>query len=143
MANLQTPLVAIEANPDTATYIGTLERAVATLVIRDAKFRALLELLTDQTWDDVAVDRMDNDQLVTVATANLALRLNISVADATELVAQRWATHNESTALEPVDSTPAPVVQLSAKDLFEQWKARREATAAAVTPAEGDVVQPS
>lgn len=139
MANLQSPLVALEANPDTATYIGTLERAVATLVIRDAKFRALLELLTDETWDDVAVDRMDNDQLVTVATANLALRLNISIEDATNMVAQRWATHNESTALEAVGSTPAPVVQITAKDLFEQWKARRAATEAEITPAEGAV----
>ena len=80
---------------------------------------------------------MDNDQLVTVATANLALRLNISIEDATNMVAQRWTTHNESTALEAVDSTPAPVVQITAKDLFEQWKARREATSAEVAPAEG------
>ena len=125
MVNVQSPLVALEANPDTATYIGTLERAVATLVIRDAKFRALLELLTDETWDDVAVDRMDNDQLITVATANLALRLNISIEDATVIVNQRWVAHNSSTALETPTEMPQPVVQLSAKDLFEQWKARK------------------
>ena len=65
---------------------------------------------------------MDNDQLVTVATANLALRLNISIEDATNMVAQRWTTHNESTALEAVDSTPAPVVQITAKDLLSSGK---------------------
>ena len=46
MANLQSPLVALEANPDTATYIGTLERAVAMLVIRGCEVcSGQLELL--------------------------------------------------------------------------------------------------
>lgn len=120
MANTQSPLVDLQADQKTAVYIGTLERQIVMLTIRDAKFRALLELLTDETWDDVAVDRMDNDALIDVATAAVAVKLNINTNEAKEIVEQRWAAHNESTAIPEQQQ-----VKITAKEMYEQWKARR------------------
>lgn len=127
MVNVQSPLVALSTDADTAAYIGTLERSVVTLVLRDVKFRALLELLTDETWDDVAVDRLDNDQLVAVATAGVATRLGITIEDAGGMVEARWKAHNESTAIPTPANNPRP----TAKELYEQWKARKAAAAIA------------
>lgn len=126
MVNIQSPLVNLSPDADTATYIGTLERQLVLLVLRDVKFRALLELLTDQTWDDVAVDRFDNDQLVSVATAGVAMRLGISVEEAGAMVETRWNTHNKAPAIYTPETKPLP----TAKELFEQWQARRAAATA-------------
>lgn len=140
MVNVQTPLVGLEYTPETGVYIAKLEASLAEACIRDARFRALLELVTGEQWDDVELD-VDNagPQLMRIAEDTLVLRTGMDRAKARTLVAKRWDYFNKSRSLEevvvpqavPVEQAATPenaadtIPVYNAKEAFEQWKSRR------------------
>ena len=101
MASVQSPLVGLDMSPETATYVGLLERQVAAYAIQEAKFRALLELITGDSWETTKLD-MDGKMLMAVAVDALVKRAGMNVAQAKQVVVKRWNTVNQ------VTTAPAP-----------------------------------
>ena len=101
MAATRHPLIDLVYNDETGRYIGMLERKVIKYQIDDLKFRALLELLTGDSWDDYRLADEDGE-IRNLATDALKRRLGISHHDAAKLVEERWAAHNPP---EPDEST--------------------------------------
>lgn len=93
MGALKHPLMDLVYNDETGRYIGMLERKLVKLSIDDLKFRALLELLTDEDWDDYHFGDEDAE-LMKLAVDTLKRRLGLKDSDARKLVAQRWDKHN-------------------------------------------------
>lgn len=114
MAPLRQPLLDLVYNDETGRYIGMLERKLLMLTQNDIRFRALLELLTDQEWDDYQFTNEDNE-IKALAVDALMRRLGISEEDAMKLVAERWDKHNPAPAPEQtrtylIGETPTPHV---------------------------------
>ncbi len=87
------PLIELVYNDETGRYIGMLERKLLKLQLDDLKFRALLELLTGDSWDDYSFSAED-DEIKKLAQDALSRRLQISPSDARKLVNERWEAHN-------------------------------------------------
>lgn len=87
------PLIDLVYNDETGRYIGMLERKLLKLQLDDLKFRALLELLTGDSWDDYSFSAED-EAIQTLAQDALKRRLGLSDEDARSLVQERWAAHN-------------------------------------------------
>lgn len=150
MASAQSPLVGLEMSPETATYVGLLERQVAAYAIQEAKFRALLELITGDSWETTKLD-MDGKALMAVAVSSLVNRAGLSVAQAKTVVTQRWNTVNQVTTVPTPESTTieeivsqsqqakeaeplAPMASgLSMQQRLADWKARQTQAAATVS----------
>lgn len=90
MAPIRHPLVDLVMNDETSVYIGHLERKILRYAQEDQKMRALLELLTGNMWDDTDFRALGDAEIQTLAVNTLKRRLNISEADAQNLVAERW-----------------------------------------------------
>lgn len=93
MTSIKHPLINLEMNDEVARYVGLLERRVLMLTLDSLKCRTVLELLTDQPWDDQSFGD-DEQALKQVATDALVRRLGVSAADAAAIVADRWAVYN-------------------------------------------------
>ena len=96
MVNVQSPLIGLQYDEQTGIYLGHLERQLAAYSVREARFRALLELLTEETWDDVELD-IDNagPQLMKLAEDTLVMR-GLDRTKARTLVIQRWNKTNKT-----------------------------------------------
>ena len=90
MAPIKQPLLDIVYNDETGRYIGMLERKLLMLTLDDMRFRALLELLTDEPWDDYKFTQEDGE-IQNIAIDALKRRLGLSHEDARKLVGERWA----------------------------------------------------
>lgn len=119
MAETRTPLLDLVYNDETGRYIAVLERKIARYQLNDIKFRALLECLTGEDWDDYQFTDEDN-QIKKIAVDALKRRLGLSEDDARKLVAERWAANNpaptdESTRTYLIGETPTPHVVTTAR----------------------------
>lgn len=94
---INTPLADLDMEPDVAVYVGLLEGTIATQVITINKFRALLELLTGDKWDDVKLDP-NGEKLKEISINSLVKQTGMSKAQAAILVQRRWNEHNEPEA---------------------------------------------
>ena len=154
MASVQSPLLGLEMSSETSVYVGLLERQVAAYAIQEAKFRALLELITGDSWETAKLD-MDGKVLMAIAVDALIKKTNMSVVQAKRIVSDRWNTVNKvSTTPTPssvpieqivsevnsaenntVASTPAP--GLSMRQRLADWRNRQEQAAASVSDSVG------
>jgi hypothetical protein len=140
MVNVQSPLVGLEYTPETGVYIAKLQAMLAEYANREARFRALLELLTGEQWDDVKLDIDDaGPQLMRIAEDALVLRTGLNRAEAKILVAKRWNTFNktlEEVVVIPkaipveeatkVDTPASELTVYNAKERLKSWKERRQ-----------------
>lgn len=115
MASMQSPLIdLVYENDEVARYVGMLERKILYYAVNEIKFRALLEILTDEPWDDYEFKEEDHE-IRKLAVDALKRRLGLSDEDARRLVQERWARHNpepasDSTRTYLVGKTPTPHV---------------------------------
>ncbi|QNJ59250.1 hypothetical protein SEA_MRMIYAGI_36 [Mycobacterium phage MrMiyagi] len=140
--------VGLDMDPETATYVGVLEGTIAALVINEAKYRAFLELLTGEPWEDTKLD-IDGNQLMAIAIEALIKQTGMDRVRAQVLVAQRWQKRNLSTESvvpqavpveslmtennrPPVDSKPK--VDMSQR--LKAWKSRQMQDAATISESE-------
>lgn len=121
MAPIQQPLIDLVYNDETGRYIAALERKILFFTLNEIKFRALLELLTDEPWDDYQFEEEDKS-IRRLAIDALKRRLNLTEEDAARLVAERWERHNpppapESTRTYLIGKTPTPHVVAQARNV--------------------------
>jgi hypothetical protein len=90
---LRTPLVGLSMDGDTAYYVGMLEGTIAALAINEVKYRALLELLTGDSWEETRID-LDGKVLMTLAANVLVKQTGMNPVQAKILVAKRWGQFN-------------------------------------------------
>lgn len=114
MAPTRHPLIDLVYNDETGRYIAMLERKLLVLTQSDIRFRALLELLTDESWDDYQFKEEDGE-IRKIAMDALMRRLGISESDARKIVADRWQRHNPDPAPDHtrtylIGKTPTPHV---------------------------------
>lgn len=145
MASAQSPLIGLEMTPETATYVALLENQLAAYAIQEAKFRALLELLTGDSWETTRLD-IDGNALMAIAVAAIVKKTGMDAMSAKTLVTQRWNLLNQiSTAPTPsavpieqlvnkIQSNTAPPLvppkPLNMADRLADWKARQRASVA-------------
>jgi hypothetical protein len=127
MAPIRQPLLDLVYNDETGRYIGMLERKLLVLTQNDIKFRALLELLTDESWDDYQFSE-ENGAIRKLAEDALKRRLGLSDEDARTLVKERWDRHNPAPAPDHtrtylVGNTPTPHVVTQARMATGEAKA--------------------
>lgn len=94
MVALKTPLVDMEVSEEAALYIGVLERQVLGLTVNELKYRALLEMLTGEQWDDLKTD-MEAGELEKIAIEATMRKLGVTNAKAREIVRERKALANQ------------------------------------------------
>lgn len=87
------PMLDMVYNDQTGRYVGLLERKYLVLILENLRFRALLELLTGNLWDDVKFDREDHE-IFDIAVETIEQRLGLSPAEARRLVSERWTANN-------------------------------------------------
>ena len=90
---LQSAPMPLDMSPDVASYVGVLEGTVAALCINEAKYRAFLELLTGDPWEDTRID-FDGNALQALAASALVKQTGMDAGKAKVLVAQRWNNRN-------------------------------------------------
>lgn len=93
MAKIKHALIDLVYNDETGRYIGMLERKLLVCEIDNIKMRALLELLTDESWDDYHF-KDEDEEIRKLAHDALKRRLGLNDADASKLVQERWERHN-------------------------------------------------
>lgn len=93
MVGMRHPLIDLDMNDETARYVGALERKLLRFTLDNLKLRTVLELLTDQSWDDEAYPD-EAQELRRIAQDALVRRLGMSANDAAAVVAERWAKYN-------------------------------------------------
>lgn len=125
MVNVQSPLVGLQYDDTTARYIGVLESTLSFYVVRDAQFRALLELLTGEQWDDVKLD-LDGKELMRISEETLVRKTGMTPIQARTLVAKHWNKLNQEVVVVPEAADLTGVAPLDAKNMFEQWKNRKQ-----------------
>ncbi|AVD99651.1 hypothetical protein HWB51_gp033 [Mycobacterium phage Cuke] len=136
--------VGLNMDPETALYVGVLEGTIAALVINECKYRAFLELLTDESWEDTKLD-IDGNQLMAIAVTALVKQTGMDRVRAQVLVAQRWQKRNLPTETVLPQAVPVeamttdqnrPQVASFAKPDMSQrvkaWKERQKADAASI-----------
>lgn len=94
MVALKTPLVDMEVSEEAALYIGVLERQVLGLTVNELKYRALLEMLTGEQWDDLKTD-MEAGELEKIAIEATMRKLGVTNAKAREIVRERKSLANQ------------------------------------------------
>ena len=97
MTSIKHPLISLEMNDETARYVGLLERKLLMLTLDNLKCRTVLELLTDEAWDDQAFPD-DEGELKRVATDALVRRLGVPASEAADIVRERWGRYNPPAA---------------------------------------------
>lgn len=145
--------------PEVATYVGLLEAQLGAYAVQEAKFRALLELITGESWETTRLD-IDGNALKALAADALVKSTGATVASASAYVSLNWDRLNQVTTAPvpsavPVEemveqiqsSAPAantvvePPQQLSMTDRLRAWKERQsEALATETASAESETV---
>ena len=95
MAELRNPLANMQGDEEMTRYVGVLERRLVLLTIQEVRFRALLEALTGQAWDD-SLTNLDENQVIEIAEATLVKSLGISKVEAAKMVRINRETANLS-----------------------------------------------
>jgi hypothetical protein len=90
---LQTPLVGLQMDTDTAQYVGVLQGTLAALCLNEAKYRAVLELLTGEPWEATRLD-INGTVIMSLAVNALVKQTGMGIAQAKTLVNQRWNNRN-------------------------------------------------
>jgi hypothetical protein len=93
MVALRSPLLDLQLDPQAALYVAHLERQLCVYQINEVKFRALLEMLTGESWDDLALD-LENKQLFDIAVALAEKKLNVTNMEARKIIRARQAQAN-------------------------------------------------
>lgn len=88
MVAMKSPLNDLKMDEQTSLYVGVLERQLMGLTINDARYRALLELLTGEEWDDMKTD-FEDGEIKKIAIASLEKKLGISNEAARKIVRDR------------------------------------------------------
>ncbi len=88
MVALKSPLLGMEVNPDVGAYIGILERQVLALTFNELKFRALLEVLTEEEWDDMKTE-FEEGSITRLAVRLVEQKLKVGNMEARKIVARR------------------------------------------------------
>ena len=81
MAVVRTPLQNMDGDSEIKAYVGVLERRVLFLMMQEIRFRAMLEALTGQPWDDQYGD-LDQDGIDTHIVESLQVSLGITKDEA-------------------------------------------------------------
>ena len=84
MAVLRNPLSQM-THEETKAFNGVLERRVVLLTVQELRFRALLESITGEPWDDQYHD-LDQAELDSLAEQSLMRSLGISQLEAAKMV---------------------------------------------------------
>jgi hypothetical protein len=126
MAPTRQPLIDLVYNDETGRYIGMLETKITRYQLDDLRFRALLELLTDESWDDYQFSNEDGE-IQKLAVDALKRRLGLSDSDARKLVSERWDRHNPDPAPDAtrtflVGKSPMPHTTTIARPATEDGK---------------------
>ena len=119
----------MDMSPDVATYVGVLEGTIAALCINEAKYRAYLELLTGEDWEDTRIDFQGN-VLQELAVSALVKQTGMDRAKATVIVGKRWARRNLPVEqvvpkAEPVEHFVSPPIERDMSERFRAWKQRQ------------------
>lgn len=93
MVQTRHPLIELVYNDETGRYIGMLERKLVVMTLESIRFRALLERLTGDMWDDINFQAEDAE-IHEIAIQALMRRCQMSQEDARKLVDARWAATN-------------------------------------------------
>jgi hypothetical protein len=123
MAPVKHPLLELVYNDEVARYVAMLERKVLVLTIRDMKMCALLELLTDEPWDDEHILAAEDKEIRRIAADSLQRRLGIPAPDAAKIVSERWNKHNKAapdlngTAKKVMPEDTSPPIAKKANDI--------------------------
>jgi hypothetical protein len=87
------PLIELVYNDETGRYLGMLERKLVLMTLENIRFRALLERLTGDMWDDIDF-RAEDAEIHEIAIDALQRRLQMSHEEARKLVDRRWEAAN-------------------------------------------------
>lgn len=98
MVALKSPLIGMHMEPDVALYVGILERQVLALSINELKFRALLELLTEEEWDDMKTE-FEESAIERIAVRMVEQKLGVKNMEARKIVRKRMEEARESSPL--------------------------------------------
>lgn len=93
MVALRSPLIDLQLSHEAALYVAVLEKQVMLFQVNELKFRALLEALTGEPWDDLALD-LENKAIFDIAVALAEKKLNVSNMEARKIVRARLAQAN-------------------------------------------------
>lgn len=85
MAVLQNPLQHMQGDEEMTRYVAVLERRLVLLTIQEQRFRALLEALTGQPWDDQYAD-LDQAELDGLVEESIMKSLGVSRVEAAKMV---------------------------------------------------------
>lgn len=96
MVAVQSPLIDLQYDDRTGRYIANLERRITALVINETKFRALLELITGEEWDNMETD-FEASSLRKLAEESLVAK-GMRPTEAHKLVYERWNGSNQPKA---------------------------------------------
>lgn len=94
MVATQVPLGDITTDEKGAFYIGALERKLSSMAVNEMKYRALLEMLTGQEWEELSTD-VSAGRLKKIATNATARRLARSMEEAEKIVDANIASANQ------------------------------------------------
>lgn len=112
MAILQNPLQHMEGDEQMTRYVGVLERRLILLTIQEQRFRALLESLTGEPWDDLYAD-LDQAELDELVEQSLQKALGITKVEAASMVRKHKASANARNVInndDPNFVTTPPVI---------------------------------
>lgn len=88
MVKIKSPLADLTYDDQTGLYIGALERQVLGLTIQDLRFRALLELITGEEWDDMKTE-FEQNEIEAIAVRAVEKKLGVKHAEARKIVRER------------------------------------------------------
>ena len=93
MAVLQNPLQHMQGDDQMTRYVGVLERRLVLLTIQEQRFRALLEALTGEPWDDQYSD-LEQAELDKLVEQSIVKSLGVTQAEAAKMVRLHKAKAN-------------------------------------------------
>lgn len=93
MAVLQNPLQHMTGDEEMTRYVGVLERRLIMLTIKEVRFRALLESLTGEPWDDEYED-LDQAEMDELVEKSLVKSLGVTKMEASKMVRAHKARAN-------------------------------------------------
>lgn len=125
---MNVPEVAVDMSPETAIYVGVLEGTLAALCVNEVKYRAFLEMLTGDPWEDTRID-FNGKMIADLAVSVLVKQTGMDAAKARLLVAKRWQARNlpqEQTV--PVAVTPEEFIAGDASNRSQENNSRPDMT---------------
>jgi hypothetical protein len=90
---------------ESARYIAIIEHKYKELLLENLRFRTLMEVLTDEQWDEYPFSAEDRE-IKKLAVDALKRRVGLSDEDARKLVDERWERYNPP---EPTEAALATV----------------------------------